>query len=124
MGGRCQRSCMCLVRLSRRGSLHPGHQARHYNQHELGEVSGLLDVLSHLHSTNVSESVVMVGIGAYVLVAWYLWQRHVYKGPKVNVQLQDQIHREILHHPEVTTISGVELEDAVHEQGHKPVKGD
>ena len=69
----------------------------------------------------------IIAITAYVLVAWYLWQRHVYKGPKVNVQLQNQIHHEILnqeHHEHTSTIWGVELEGSVHEHGHKLVKGE
>lgn len=64
----------------------------------------------------------MVGITLYVLAAWYLWQRHVYTGPKVNIQLQNLMHHEILHHEKLSTIPGVEVEGSEH--GHKPVKGD
>ncbi|KAI1622209.1 amino acid transporter [Exophiala viscosa] len=92
------------------------------------DVVACIPVTRPVTTTNMNwVSVVMVGIGAYVLIAWCLWQRHVYKGPRVNVQLQDQIHREILHHEGrelTTTISGIELDDAIHDLGHKAVKAD
>lgn len=77
--------------------------------------------------TDELPSVVIVGITAYILITWYLWQRHVYTGPKANFQLQNTIHHEILHHESQggpATIVGVELDKSSLEYGQKSVKGD
>jgi len=35
-------------------------------------------------------SVVILVITAYIILAWYLWQRHVFKGPRVDLQIMGQ----------------------------------
>jgi hypothetical protein len=43
------------------------------------------DELSML--TIVPSSVVILFITAYMILAWYLWQRHVFKGPRLGLRL-------------------------------------
>ncbi|OQU95641.1 hypothetical protein CLAIMM_01823 [Cladophialophora immunda] len=90
------------------------------------DVMACIPITSPKTVTNMNwASVVIVGITAYVLIAWYLWQRDVYTGPKVNVQLQNTIHHEILHHrshEEQAAVVGVELDKSSKEYGQKSVK--
>lgn len=46
------------------------------------------DELSML--TFVPSSVVILVITAYIILAWYLWQRHVFKGPRLGLQVIEQ----------------------------------
>lgn len=75
----------------------------------------------------IVNSVVEVGIAAYVLIAWYLWQRHVYKGPKINAELQNELHHEMLHDmcgQRTPVVVGVEPVQQNWDHDQKVVKGD
>lgn len=137
MGHRRECGCLCVVFLSVYGGLYPSYTARYDREHELGEVSvkfmcfGIVRpggrYFSCSWTANLWTSVVTVGITAYVLMAWYLWQRHVYKGPKVNVRLQERIHHDILyreHQSHSSTIVGIEMREPSPVHGQKPVKGE
>ncbi|OCL14729.1 hypothetical protein AOQ84DRAFT_351367 [Glonium stellatum] len=41
-------------------------------------------------------SVVVSMITAYIILAWYLWQRHVFKGPKVDPQEIEQYSLQVV----------------------------
>ena len=42
-------------------------------------------------------SVIIVGLLTFVMTAWFVSQRHVFKGPQINVELFKEAHNETLH---------------------------
>jgi hypothetical protein len=52
----------------------------------------------------------VVGLSIYALSAWYLSQRHIFKGPKVNVSLFTEARNETLHHHGQAVIHNGHLE--------------
>jgi hypothetical protein len=53
-----------------------------------------------------------------------MWQRHIYKGPTVNIRLLEQIHHEILDHGHMPVVPGIEPEGMVREQSTKGPKAE
>ena len=51
------------------------------------------DELSML--TLVPSSVVTLVITAYMILAWYLWQQHVFKGPRLGLQVIEQYSSQV-----------------------------
>jgi choline transport protein len=45
--------------------------------------------------TFVPSSVVVLIITAYMILAWYLWQRHVFKGPRLGLQVIEQYSSQV-----------------------------
>ncbi|KAJ5175040.1 uncharacterized protein N7482_000917 [Penicillium canariense] len=55
-------------------------------------------------------SVVIAGLGNFILIAWFVLQRHVFKGPSINLDLLNEARSEILQG--IPVIHGKDLPEA------------
>lgn len=63
------------------------------------------------HTLTLSYSVVIVGLSSYILIAWFTSQRHVFKGPTINIDLLNEARTETMQG--IAIIHGVDVKGTI-----------